>query len=93
MAAVTAGPARPQPRAIELWPSLAKAATIERPVRVEEATGQHVVVGRLGRRVAEFEPRRLPRTSTRRESWPWLLTMVEVLEVEVAREKSRATAP
>jgi hypothetical protein len=72
---------------------VAKAATIERPVRVEEGTSQHVVVGRLGRRVAEFEPRRLPRTSTRRESWPWLLTMVEVLEVEVAREKSRATAP
>ena len=31
-------------------------------MRVEEGTSQHVVVGRLGRRVAEFEPWRLPRT-------------------------------
>ena len=69
------------------------AATIKRPVRVEEGTGQDAVVERLGGRVAEFEPWRLPRTLRRRKSWPWLLTMVEVLEVEVAREKSRATAP
>ena len=93
MAAAAAVTGYPRPLSVVPRPSVAKAATIERPVRVEEGTSQHVVVGRLGKRVAEFEPRRLPRTSTRRESWPWLLTMVEVLEVEVAREKSRATAP
>ena len=94
MAAVAVTAASPRSRTVEPRLSGTKAAMIERPVRVEEGTSQHVVVGRLGsRRVAEFEPRRLPRTSTRRESWPWLLTMVEVLEVEVAREKSRATAP
>ena len=37
-------------------PSEAQAATIERPVRVGEGPGEHVVEGWLGKRVAEFEP-------------------------------------
>ena len=40
-----------RPLSVVPRPSVAKAATIERPVRVEEGTSQHVVVGRLGRRV------------------------------------------
>ena len=92
-AAAAAVAAYPRPPAVEPRPSSFMAATVERPVRVEEGTSQHVVVGTLGRRVAEFEPQRLPRTSTHRKSWPSLSTMVEGLEVEVAREISRATAP
>ena len=90
-AAVVAAGHRPQ--AIELRPSAAKAATSERPVRVEVGTSQHVVMGRLGRRVGEFEPWRLPRTSTRRKGWPMLLMLAEELEVELVREKSRTSAP
>ena len=86
MAAVVVAAASPRSRTVEPRLSGTKGAMIERPVRVEEGTSQHVVVGRLGRRVAEFEPRRLLRTSTSRESWPWLLTMVGDLEVELVRE-------
>ena len=45
-----------------------------------------MVVGRLGRRVAEFEPWRLPRTLRRRERWLTLSTLVGDLEVELVRE-------
>ena len=36
-------------------PSPAKAVTIERPMKVREGTGEHVDVGWLGKRIAEFE--------------------------------------
>ena len=93
VAAVAAWRARPRPRAIEPRPSVAKAATIERRVRVEEGTGQHVVAERLGRRVAEFGPWWLPRTSMQRESLPSMLMLVEELEVVLVREKSRISTP
>ena len=83
----------PQPLSVVPRPSVAKAATIERPVRVEEGTGQHVVAGRLGRRVAEFGPWWLPRTLMQRESLPSMLMLVEELEVVLVREKSRISTP
>ena len=67
VAAVAAWRARPRPRAIEPWPSLAKAATIKRPVRVGEGSGQRAVVRWLGRRGAEFESWGRRRTFARRE--------------------------
>ena len=83
VAAAAAVAACPRPLSVVPRPSVAKAATIERPVRVEEGTGQHVVAGRLGRRVAEFGPWWLPRTSMQHESLPSLFTSVEELEVIV----------
>ena len=67
LAAAAAAKACPRPQAIEPWPSSLMVARIQRPVRVEEGTLQHMVVGRLGRRVDEFKPRRLLRTFRRRE--------------------------
>jgi len=93
MAAVAVAAASPRSRTVEPRLSGTKAAMIERPVRVEEGTGQHVVAGRLGRRVAEFGPWWLPRTSRRRESWLWLSASVEELEEVLVREKSRTSAP
>ena len=55
VAVATAVAACARPPTVEPRPSVAKAATIERPVRVEEGTGQHVAAGWLGERVAEFE--------------------------------------
>ena len=93
MAAVAVVAASPRSRTVEPRRSGTKAAMIERPVRVEEGTSQHVVVGRLGRRVAEFGPWWLPRTSMQHESLPSLFTLVEELEVVLVREKSRTSAP
>ena len=73
MAAAAVEADSPRSRAVEPRPLIAKAATIQRPVRAGESTGQHVVAGRLGRRVSEFEPWRLPRTFRRREK----LTLVD----------------
>ena len=67
VAAVAAWRARPRPRAIEPRPSVAKAATIERPVRVGEGSGQRAVVRGLCGRGTEFESWRRPRTYGRRE--------------------------
>ena len=67
VAATTVAAASPGPRTVEPRLPVAKAATIERPVRVEEGTRQHVIMGRLGERGAEFEAWLQPRTSRRRE--------------------------
>ena len=67
VAAATVAAASPGPRTVEPRLPVAKAATIERPVRVEESTRQHAIVGRLGERGAEFEAWLQPRTSRRRE--------------------------
>jgi len=53
--------ASPRPRAVEPRPLVAKVATSERPVRVREGTGEHVDMGWLGEKGAEFERWRLPR--------------------------------
>ena len=44
MAAAAVVAARPRPLVVEPRPSVAKAATHERPERVGVATGQHVIV-------------------------------------------------
>ena len=64
--------ASPWPRAVEPRPSVAKVATSERPVRVSrEGTGEHVDMGWLGEKGAEFERWRLPRApSTPRRAPP-----------------------
>jgi hypothetical protein len=85
LAAAAAAKACPRPQAIEPWPSSLMVARIQRPVRVEEGTLQHMVVGRLGRRVAEFKPRRLLRTFRRRE----LLALLD----EVGRGARDGTCP
>ena len=59
----TAAAATPRPRIVEPWPPPSMATAIERPVRGEEGTRQHVIVGWLGERGAEFEAWLQPRTS------------------------------
>jgi len=49
--------------------------------------------GWLGTKGTEFEPWRRFAPSDAEKSWPSLRMVAVVLEVEVAREKSRATAP
>jgi hypothetical protein len=48
--------------------------------------------GWLGAKGTDFEPWLRLAPLDAEKSWPLLRTMVEVLEVEVAREKSRAAA-
>ena len=93
MAAAAVEADSPRSRAVEPRPLIAKAATIQQPVRAGESTGQHVVAGWLGKGVAEFEPWRLPRTFGRRKNWPLLSRLVEKLNVELDREESRSSAP
>ena len=51
---------------------------------------QHAVNAvRLGRRVAEFDPWWLLRTSRHRQTWPRLLTMAEELEVHPEQPQQR----
>ena len=55
MAAAAVAVMAARPPAVDLWPLAAMAAASERPARVGEGTGECVVMGWLGARVAEFE--------------------------------------
>ena len=57
-------------------------------------SGEHVDMGLAGvQRGTEFEPWRRLAPFVAEKSWPLLRMVVVVLEVEVARDKSRVTAP
>ena len=53
--------------AVDVRPLAAMAAAIERPARVGVGSSQHMAMGWLGERVAEFEVSGRPRTLRRRE--------------------------
>ena len=67
MAVVMAATAATRPPTVDLRPLAAMAATSERPARVGVGSSQHMAMGWLGERVAEFEVSGRPRTLRRRE--------------------------
>ena len=81
MAAPTVAAASAGPRTVEPRPWVAKAATVERPVRVRGRTGEHVAEAWVGERVAEFEAWLQTRTVRREEGCPWVMRPLEVAVV------------
>ena len=93
MAVVMAATAAARPPTVDLRPLAAMAATSERPARVGVGTGERGLRGGRAEASLSSSSRSGRAPSDAVKSLLSFRMMVEELEVEVAREKSRVTAP